>query len=184
MGINNVFTLFNTLTITALLEIKQGGLMWNGTMGALEYFGTAFNTADRDVPYVFDGVKGHLGVDAEGNEIVITDGTKNDVEVLQDQAWRSGDGSGFTGITRPVEETSWTRLRELTIAYALPTSLIGSTFLKNVEVYFTGRNLFLDTPYSGIDPETNLLGSDNAQGMDYFNMPGTKSYSFGLRVGF
>lgn len=35
------------LTLTAVLEIKQGGYMWNGTRGALQYFGTAAVTADR-----------------------------------------------------------------------------------------------------------------------------------------
>jgi hypothetical protein len=51
-------------------------------------------------------------------------------------------------------------------------------------IYGTGKNLLLITPYSGIDPETNLQGATNGQGMDYFNNPGTKSYMFGLKVTF
>jgi hypothetical protein len=51
-------------------------------------------------------------------------------------------------------------------------------------VFATGRNLWLSTDYSGVDPETNLIGSANAQGLDYFNMPGTKGYNFGIRAGF
>jgi len=70
------------------------------------------------------------------------------------------------------------------LSYKLPQSLLNNIFLSNVEVYFMGRNLFLNTTYEGIDPETNMQGSSNSQGMDYFNMPGTKSYSFGLRLGF
>jgi hypothetical protein len=42
----------------------------------------------------------------------------------------------------------------------------------------------LQTKYSGVDPETSLVGSGNAQGLDYFNMPGTKSYAFGLNAKF
>jgi len=40
----------------------------------------------------------------------------------------------------------------------------------------------LFTKYSGVDPETSLLGNSNAQGIDYFNMPGTKSYTLGLTL--
>ena len=53
-----------------------------------------------------------------------------------------------------------------------------------MSVYATGRNLWLSTPYEGIDPETNLMGAFNAQGLDYFNMPNTKSYVFGLKIDF
>ena len=56
--------------------------------------------------------------------------------------------------------------------------------VKDVMIYATGKNLLLFTPYSGIDPETNLQGSSNGQGMDYFNNPGTKSYLAGLKVTF
>jgi hypothetical protein len=56
--------------------------------------------------------------------------------------------------------------------------------MTNLGIYVTGRNLWLQTDYSGIDPETNLLGASNAQGMDYFNMPGTRSYTLGLKVTF
>ena len=36
----------------------------------------------------------------------------------------------------------------------------------------------------GIDPETNLMGSVNAQGLDYFNMPNTRSISARLGITF
>jgi hypothetical protein len=62
--------------------------------------------------------------------------------------------------------------------------LLSSTPIKNLDVYFTGRNLWLSTPFSGIDPETSLLGASNGQGIDYFNMPGTRAMTVGLRVGF
>jgi hypothetical protein len=186
MGITNSFTLFKSLSISGLLEIKEGGLMWNGTRGALRYFGAHADTETRDDPtFVFDGVKGSLGINEDGEEVVITNGEPNDQEVTKDVSWYAlGEGSGFTGPTMTIEESSWVRLRELTVSYNLPPSILNNTFLDKVEIYFTGRNLFLSTPYEGIDPETNLLGSSNAQGMDYFNMPGTKSYSFGLRLGF
>jgi len=40
------------------------------------------------------------------------------------------------------------------------------------------------TPYQGIDPDTNLTGSTNGRGLDYFQNPNTKSYIFKLTVAF
>ncbi len=53
--------------------------------------------------------------------------------------------------------------------------------LKSISVFVTGKNLFLKTPYTGVDPETSLTGATTSQGLDYFNMPGTKGYTFGLK---
>ncbi len=182
-AITNTFT-YKGLSLTALIDIREGGLMWNGTKGALYYFGAHADTETREATdlFVWDGVKGHL--DADGN--VVSSGQANDQEVVKDVSWYLlGEGSGFTGPAIDfIESTSWVRLREVSLAYSLPKKLLANTFLDNVDVYFTGVNLWLKTDYTGIDPETNLQGSSNAQGMDYFNMPGTKSYTFGLRLNF
>jgi hypothetical protein len=181
-GITNTFS-YKGVNLSALIDIKQGGLMWNGTRGALRYFGAHADTETRDdATFVFEGVNGSLNAAGDG---VVTDGTTNTTQVQKDINWYAlGEGSGFTGPTMEIEESSWVRLREVSLSYDLPQTLIGGTFIRSVQVYFTGRNLWLNTPYEGIDPETNLNGSSNAQGMDYFNMPGTKGYTFGLRLGF
>lgn len=182
-AITNSFT-YKGLTVTAMLDIREGGLMWNGTKGALYYFGAHADTETREATdkFVWEGVSGHL--DGDGN--VVSSGQTNDTEVVKDVNWYLlGEGSGFTGPAVDfIEDTSWIRLRELSVAYSLPKKLMDKTFLDNVDVYFTGVNLWLQTDYTGVDPETNLQGSSNAQGMDYFNMPGTKSYTFGLRLNF
>jgi hypothetical protein len=146
--------------------------MWNGTKGALYYFGAHADTENRNDDYVFDGVN-------------VNTGQPNNVAVKLDQTWRtSGEGSGFTGPTVDyIEESNWVRLRDFTVSYSLG-NLLENTFIDNLDIYFTGKNLWLSTPYTGIDPETSLLGSSNALGMDYFNMPGTKTYLFGLRASF
>ncbi len=170
----------------ALFEIKKGGLMWNGTLGAAEFHGTSKDTETRNEDFSWKGVLGHISTDANGNEIaVVTNQNPSPIPVKLGEAWyRLGEGSSFTGPTiTSVQKTDWRRLREVTISYTFPKKVI-SKVISSLEVYVTGRNLFLDTPYTGIDPETSLMGSSNAQGFDYFNMPGTKSYSFGLRVGF
>jgi hypothetical protein len=195
MGIINTFS-FKGISLTGVFEIKEGGNMWNGTRGALDYFGTSEGTATRAATdtRVFEGVYGYL--DDKGN-VVLTDasGTEiatgsspvaNTVAVQENkQSWRQGNGSGFQGPSEfYVENTGWLRLREVTLSYDFPKSLTSKLKMKNLGVYATGRNLWLKTDYTGIDPETSLLGASNAQGLDYFNMPGVRSYTFGLKVKF
>ena len=43
---------------------------------------------------------------------------------------------------------------------------------KNMYITCADRNLWIDTNYSGVDPETS--STRNGQGFDYFNNPGTK----------
>jgi len=180
MGLGSTLS-WKDLSLYFLLDFKIGGKMWNGTRGALDYFGTSAGTENRDDWYVYEGVLGHL--DANGN--VVTSGQSNTIQVKRDQNWnQAGYGSGFVGPTSPyIEESNWVRLRTLTLSYSF-TKLVKNTFIKGLDLYFTGTNLLLWTPYDGIDPETNLLGNSNAQGIDYFNMPGTKSYTVGLNLAF
>ncbi|MFW5724823.1 MAG: SusC/RagA family TonB-linked outer membrane protein [Bacteroidota bacterium] len=172
MGISNSLT-YKGVSLSFLLDIKQGGVMWNGTKGAMYYFGSHVDTESRDdgAVFVFEGVKR-------------SDGSPNDIQVAKDINWYVlGPGSGFTGPTSQfVEKTDWVRLREVTLSYRLSRSLLARTRFQSAEIFITGRNLWLSTPYTGIDPETSLIGAGNGQGLDYFNMPGTSSYVVGLRV--
>ena len=47
----------------------------------------------------------------------------------------------------------------------------------SVDLRVAGRNLHTWTKYKGLDPETNLGGSEwLTQGVDYFNSPLTRSF--------
>jgi TonB-linked SusC/RagA family outer membrane protein len=184
-GINTTVT-FKGLSLYALIDIKKGGIMWNGTRGALVSFGMAKETEDRSKTAVLVGRKAQLDLNGDfvydENGKIVTDAA-NDIEVVLDENWYNGLGGGFAGPSEQfIEKTNWIRLREVSISYSLPANLIKNTFIKGIDVSISGRNLWLKTPYKGIDPETNLMGADNAQGIDYFNMPGTKSYTFGIRL--
>lgn len=179
MGINNEIS-YRGATLSFLFDIKNGGIMWNGTLARLIGFGTSKITENRGETTVFEGVKGHL--DADGN--IITTGQANDIEAVYSQYYYTVIGGGASPAQEQfVEKTDWIRLREVSLSYNLG-KLINKPYLKNLSVYATGRNLWLSTPYRGIDPETNLMGAFNAQGLDYFNMPNTKSYVFGFKVDF
>ncbi|MFD2789393.1 TonB-dependent receptor P26 [Arenibacter antarcticus] len=187
---------YKNLSLSFLIDVKSGGVMYNGSAFAMNSFGTTKRTEKREVYYntdgsidfnqtpaenivVMEGVYGHI--DADGN--VVSNGTKNVTPVVQDQEWFQGNGSNFGGgpSSAAMEPADWVRLRDLTIAYNFPEI---SPLIKDAQIYFSGRNLWIDTPYSGIDPETNLGGATNAQGMDYFNSPGTRSFTMGLKLTF
>jgi TonB-linked SusC/RagA family outer membrane protein len=168
LGISNGLS-YKNFAINFLIDIKTGGKMWNGTRGANINFGMAKETEARGETIVFDGV--------------LENGQPNTQEVVLTQAWYQGDGGGFFGPGSPyVDATDWVRLRELTFSYTLPRTLMGQVGVKSAELYMTGRNLWISTPYDGVDPETSLYGADNAQGLDYYNMPGIRSVLFGVRV--
>jgi hypothetical protein len=68
------------------------------------------------------------------------------------------------------------------LAYRLDQKALGNSFIKSLELYFSAKNLWLSTKYTGIDPETSLNGATNAQGIDYYNVPGTRAYTIGLKA--
>ena len=188
--------MYKGVRLSFMFDIKKGGWMYNGTGFAMNYFGVHERTLNREVYYtpegtidfdltpaenlvVFDGVYGSVALDGSP----ISSGVDNVSPVVLDENWFEGYGSNFGGgaQTASMEPADWVRLRELTLAYSIP---VNKKVVKSAEVYFTGRNLWLSTPYTGIDPETNLQGAINGQGMDYFNMPGTKTYTVGVKVSF
>jgi TonB-linked SusC/RagA family outer membrane protein len=159
------------LSLYFLVDIKHGGKMWDGTRGVMDYFGTSAGSLNRGQMVVFDGIDQATG-------------KPNTMAVPLTQAWYTGTGSGFVGATSPyIEDAGWVRLRTVTLTYNI-SRFLKKTFIHQLSIYFTGTNLLVFTHYKGVDPETSLAGSDNAQGIDYFNMPGTKSYTLGLNLAF
>jgi TonB-linked SusC/RagA family outer membrane protein len=179
LNIYNTFT-YKGISLTALIDIKQGGYNNDGTRFNLNYYGQTMETLDRETPVVFEGVYGH--VDVNGN--IISNGVKNTTEVIKDQSWYRGENSFTSGgaATQAVEDASWVRLREISLSYAFSQSLLSKIKIKGLEVYATGNNLILITPYRGGDPETSVYGATNGQGFDYFASPGVKSYIFGIKL--
>jgi TonB-linked SusC/RagA family outer membrane protein len=178
LGISNEFS-YRGFDLSFLFDARKGGIMWDGTLSRLIGFGTAKVTENRGAPVVFKGVKGQVI-----NGVVSTDGTINDIPVTYSQYYYQNIGGGSSPAQEQfVEKTDWIRLREITLSYDLG-KLLQNKIFKQFKVYATGRNLWLTTPYKGIDPETNLMGAFNAQGLDYFNMPNTKSYVFGVKLDF
>jgi TonB-linked SusC/RagA family outer membrane protein len=90
-----------------------------------------------------------------------------------------------------VEDGSYMRVKNVSIGYNLPSSLISKQkVVKNVRVVMSMQNVFTITNYSGFDPEIGSYVGPNADqargfvGIDYGRYPLTPVYSFNLEVGF
>lgn len=134
-------------------------------------------------------------------EGVKADGTPNTTPVLISEASYYNNNIGNRDIAeRFVEDGSWIRLRDVTLSYSLPKSVVSKLHLKGLDFSVYGRNLLLFTGYTGVDPETNFTGPSTATGatspgaagtttmvgasigVDAFGTPTTRSYGVSLNV--
>ena len=197
MGIINTFR-FQRFSLSVLVDIKQGGDVWNGTKGALSYFGTAgfqnwWSTISATDASTLKNYAGQTvaALSATSKAYVHNaDGTYSfrgyvnnfgGGNVIVDQSYfTSGPGSGFTGPAEQfIEKASYVRLRDVTLSYTFPLQFVG---MQSATVSLTGRNLKLWTDYTGNDPESNLTGPSNGQGLDYFNNPTMRSYILSIQL--
>ena len=82
-----------------------------------------------------------------------------------------------------LEKADFFRLNNLTIGYTVPSSVFKKGNITSVRVYFTGQNLFTVTKYTGFTPEINNSSVLN-NGIDTNTYPSTRTFAFGLNVGF
>ncbi|WP_343668146.1 SusC/RagA family TonB-linked outer membrane protein [Chitinophaga sp.] len=188
MGWGNTFS-YKGFTLYTLIDWKCKGDIWDGTRGSLMAIGTSKYTLNRETEHTFGGVMGHLNdagelVHTEGGSEVAGAGAVNTTAVPLDQNWYLGNGGGFGAQTETfIDDGSYVKLREVTLSYDFK-GFRESKFIRGITVSTFARNIILWTPYKGIDPETSLTGATNAQGIDYFNMPGTASFGLNLKFHF
>ena len=90
---------------------------------------------------------------------------------------------------RFIEDASFLRLDQVTLEYAVPTQLFGSGFgaaVRSARLFVTGNNLFVLTPYSGVDPEVNADAQSSgigAVGIDYLPYPRARTFTVGVNLG-
>jgi hypothetical protein len=171
------------------LDIRQGGDIWNGTRGALDYFGTSEETANRGTTTVFKGLLGHVdeatGAVVNGPSNTPGPGAANNVTATYNEYYWQNIGSSFIGPAEAsVEDGSFVRIRQLSLGYDLPKTFIRKARIAALSVTLFATNPVLWTKYKGVDPETSLAGPANGQGLDYFNNPGSKSYGVRLNLAF
>ena len=99
---------------------------------------------------------------------------------------RLGYDNGTSSSSRYVYDGDYVRLKNITLGYNFPKSLIGKWRLKSLRLYVTGVNVLTFTDYPGWDPEVNAdyRATNKNQGGDFYSAPQIKNYSVGLNIGF
>lgn len=80
--------------------------------------------------------------------------------------------------TRYVEDGSYLRLKNVTLAYNFPKKLIQKATMENLRLSFSCENVATLTKYSGFDPEVAQ------NGIDLNRYPLARTYNFSLNVQF
>jgi hypothetical protein len=115
-SLRTTFTLFERLRLSALLDVKHGGVMWNGTKGALFNYGTPKETEPMH----------GAGVDSVF-QTCATCGPGAGQTVTLDYDWATGLGGGFTGTASNfVEDGGYVKLRDVSLSYTWEARLYGA----------------------------------------------------------
>ena len=103
----------------------------------------------------------------------------------------SGEGGNAEAAvsTRFLESGDFVRLQNLSLVYNF--NLKEDAAFKMLSLSLTGQNLFVITPYSGLDPEVSsspdsggLLNSIPTAGIDYVSYPNPRTITFGINAKF
>ncbi len=87
--------------------------------------------------------------------------------------------------TRWLEDGSYVRLKNVTLAYNIPTTLSKRASIQNLRIYVTGQNLITWTKYLGYDPEVSADPfSSTAFGRDFGVYPQARTYTVGINATF
>jgi hypothetical protein len=90
-------------------------------------------------------------------------------------------GSDFTNAV--LEDGSYTRLRTVTLAHALPVGWMGRRAIESARAFVTGQNLHIWTNYSGYNPDVSSQGTGNLnRGIDLGAYPLARSVTVGLNL--
>ena len=86
---------------------------------------------------------------------------------------------------RWLEDGSYVRLKNVTLAYTIPSAISKHAAIQNLRVYVTGQNLITWTHYLGYDSEVsaNPFSTTNP-GVDYGVYPQSRTYTVGLNATF
>ncbi|MEJ7647004.1 MAG: TonB-dependent receptor [Chryseolinea sp.] len=84
-----------------------------------------------------------------------------------------------------VENGSFVKLKNLTIGYTLPNTVLDRASISKLRMYVSSQNLFFITKYTGLDPEVGIQGGNATQnGVDNGTYPSSRTFTVGLNVTF
>lgn len=199
-GLGNNFR-YKNFSVYALIDFKLGGDLYSSDYAAAMGNGLAPETLKErnggGLSYTYpDGTVANHGVildgvlvtkDAAGNYI---DTNTPNTDVVNYMFKYASVYSGWSDIHLPrsaaVFENSWAKLREFSINYDVPKSIVQKTkIFQGLSVSLIGRDLFylFTTLPDNLNPE-GVNGIGNAQGLQWSAFPGQRSYGFTVKAQF
>ncbi|MGV8137032.1 MAG: SusC/RagA family TonB-linked outer membrane protein [Mangrovibacterium sp.] len=114
-------------------------------------------------------------------------------------AWRPDNQNASVGQVRPamggayyqtypdthwIEDASYVRGDGITLGYNLPKVTMDQLGINQMRLYFTAKNFFVLTDYTGYDPEGSDSGNMDSltPHMDFYQYPRPATFTFGVNV--
>ncbi|MDN5202162.1 TonB-dependent receptor [Fulvivirgaceae bacterium BMA10] len=82
-----------------------------------------------------------------------------------------------------VEDGSYFRMQNITLAYKLPQSILSNLGMQELRIFGSVNNVFTITGYDGLDPSVGGAADTNF-GIDLGNFPITRSWTLGVNASF
>ena len=211
-GISNTFS-YRSLSLSFLIDASVGGSIFSNTNKTGKYTGVLANTlSGRDAEHgglwyytaamgnnvrlpespsyslssdglYYAQVNGQStrvyqdGIMVEG---VTESGSKNEEVVSAEKYYHRI----YSIAEANVYDASYVKLREVALSYRLPRLWTQKLHLQEASVTLTGRNLWtIYKSVPNIDPESALT-TGNAQGVEAYSLPTTRSFGVNLSVKF
>ena len=171
LGFNTTFELYK-FRLSAVLDWKQGGQIYSGTMGVLDYYGVTQRSADYRKMSEFLFEKSAVKQNADGSY------SPNDIKIKGENAYDYFNAMNAID-EASVYDNSFIKLREISLSYPV----FEKSYL-NITASVFARNILLWSQLPGLDPEATLGNNNMAGAFERFSMPGSSSYGFGLTFKF
>lgn len=211
-GISNTFS-YRSLSLSFLIDASVGGSIFSNTNKTGKYTGVLANTlSGRDAEhgglwYYTDAMGNNVRLSESPSYSVSSDGlyyaqvNGQSTRVYQDGIMVEGvteSGSKNEEVVSAekyyhriysiaeanVYDASYVKLREVALSYRLPRLWTQKLHLQEASVTLTGRNLWtIYKSVPNIDPESALT-TGNAQGVEAYSLPTTRSFGVNLSVKF
>ena len=182
MSLSNTLS-FKGINLSFLFDYQQGGYMYSNTANSCMWSGNSEQSLTNDRrPWVIPNSVQEV-TDEAGQVTYV----ENATPVFNN--WHEYYNSNTN---KPIErnriiEKTYVKLREASLSYSLPKSIVEKARLININIAVYGTNLFLWTPAinSFIDPEMSTFGN-GIEGLfgEFDGLPQTRSYGIKLNVVF
>lgn len=156
-----------------LFDTKQGGQFVSRTKEIMAFNGTSWETAQYGRErYVFPN---SVYYDQSDKLVTNTDVKFSPQDYLSNMPYG-----------QHVIDASYVKLREVSLSYKLPKTVLKKSPFGELTVGLFGNNLLLWTPSANkyIDPEINSAGATNLQGFDFTAQPSQRNFGFNISASF